>query len=218
MTAMTTVSPSRLRELIQERAVLAPVTVDQYHQMLEAGVYTSGDPFELLDGIVVHKDRSTRGENPMTVGLEHVWVVSKLLKLDSKLRRLGCHIRVQQPVTLPPYDEPEPDGAIVRGTEDDYLNAHPEARDVASIIEVADSSLERDRTRKYRIYAKSGIPQYVIINLPDRVIEVFTQPSKARGRYGHRRVLESLARQRVEFALPRNNSLAVPVRQVLPHP
>lgn len=205
---------AQLRELVDERTVLLPLTVEQYHQMLATGILVGGDPYELLDGHIFHKDRSAAGEDPMSVGHEHTWVVQKLNRLNPKLEKLGCHMRTQVPVTLPPYDEPEPDGSVAFGTEDDYVGRHPGAADVTCVIEVADSSLRRDRTTKLRIYANSGIAQYVIINLPDRIIEVYTHPRKGRGRYGPAVTLGPAD----TLALPtaKGKTLAVRVRDLLP--
>lgn len=123
-------------------------------------------------------------------------------------------MRTQAPVTYPPYDEPEPDGAIALGTFEDYREHHPGEGQVLCAIEVADSSLYRDRTTKLRIYANSGIGQYVIINLPDGVVEVYTQPVVGKGRYAQSTTLSP--RQRVEFPAARGKRLSVPVRSLLP--
>lgn len=205
-----------LHELVDERTVLKRLTVEQYHRMIESGILTSGEPYELLDGCVVRKDRSAAGGDPMMVGHEHAWVISRLTKLDPKLMRLGCYVRIQLPVSLPPYDEPEPDAAIILGTEDDYRGRHPGAGDVTCVIEAADSSLRRDRTTKLRIYANSGIARYVIINLPDRVIEVYTEPQAGKGRYGQSLTLAPGRGQRVEFPAARGKQLTVPVQSLLP--
>jgi Uma2 family endonuclease len=77
--------------------------------------------------------------------------------------------------------EPEPDTTIVRGDEGLYRMRHPGPEDTAVAIEVSSSSLGRDRNDKARIYARAGIPVYWIVNVVDRVIEVFTQPSGPSG-------------------------------------
>ena len=146
------------------------LTVDQYHRMIKDGILEEGIPVELLDGRLEWKDRSATGADPMTVGLEHTWVVQTIQDLAPKLRRFGCSVRVQQPITLPPHHEPEPDAAIVRGARDDYRGRHPGREDILCLIEVADSSLTHDRTKKLRIYANSGVALYFIFNLPDRVV------------------------------------------------
>lgn len=208
---MTAVS---FHELLDERTQLISLTVKQYHQMIAGGILAEGEPFELIDGKVIHKDRSTTGEDSITVGYDHAWVVKKLAALGGKLERLGCHMQTQQPLTLPPYNEPEPDGAIIIGQIEDYRERHPKAQDVLCVIEVADASLRRDRTTKQRIYANSGIGQYVLINLPERTVEVYTEPLAGSGRYSRS---ETLAlRQSIAFPAARGKELSVPARRLLP--
>jgi Uma2 family endonuclease len=203
-----------LTELIDERTILYPLTIEQYHWMITHGIMPEGEPYELLDGHLVRKDRSAVGEDPMTVGHDHTFVVQFLERLDRRLEPRGCHMRCQQPVSLPPYDEPEPDGAIIRGQWDDYRKRHPGAKDVLCVIEVADASLKRDRTTKLRIYATAGIPTYLIINLPERCVEVYTQPRRRAGRYGRPTVLPP--EQEVEFPTAAGEPLRVAVKELLP--
>lgn len=207
-------SGADLKELLEDRAHVMPLTVDQYHRMIDGGIIEEGEPYELLNGWVVHKDRSAAGEDPMTVGNQHAWAVKNLAKLSRKLERLGCHMQTQQPVSLPPYDEPEPDGAIIVGAEDDYRDRHPAAADATCVIEVADASLNRDRKVKLRTYAEAGIEQYVIVNLVDRVCEVHTQPLMEKGCYERSEVLTP--GKSVRFRTASTKSLAIPVRQLLP--
>jgi len=144
--------------------------------MIKAGIVHEGAPIELIDGVLVHKDRSASGEDPMSIGKEHSLVVSLLAKLDADLAPHGCHMRTQNPLSLPPHDEPEPDGVILRGQPRAYTDRVPEAGDAGSVIEVADSSLAYDRKTKLALYARAGIAQYVIVNLSGRCIEVYEQP------------------------------------------
>jgi hypothetical protein len=190
-----------------------PLTVDQYHRMIGAGILREGEPIHLRDGFLVRKDRSKVGDDPMTVGPDHALAVKKLIPLDARLRRLGCHLQIEQPVTLPPDNEPEPDGAIVRGRPEDYRGRHPGAGDLLCTIEVADSSLHEDRVTMQRIYADHGIPQYVLVNLIERVVEVYTRPLVGQGRYAQVDILR--LRQRVEFHTG-GRPLVVPVRSLLP--
>jgi Uma2 family endonuclease len=200
-------------ELPGERQILYALTVGQYHQMVTEGILPEGEPFELIYGQVTRKDRSAAGADAMTVGDQHIWCVKRLAKLSRRLEALGCHMQTQQPVTLPPYNEPEPDGAIVIGSEDDYLDHKPGAADVTCVIEVADSSLKYDRVVKQRVYARSGILMYFIFNLQERLIEVYTEPLKT-GRY---RKSERLAPgATVSFPAPGGRRLSVPVRRLLP--
>jgi Uma2 family endonuclease len=177
------------QELLDPRTRLRPLTTDQYHQMIRDGVLEEGEPYELLDGHIVRKDRSKEGEDPMTVGYDHAWVIRKLTRLGRQLEPFGYYMQVQLPITLAPDHEPEPDGAIVKGTEDDYRHRHPSAADILCVIEVADASLRRDRTTKQRIYADAGIEDYILINRPQRTIEVYTQPQVGHGRYGQSNTL-----------------------------
>jgi Uma2 family endonuclease len=190
------------------------LTVDQYHRMIQQGILEEGQPAELLDGYLTIKIRSTAGEDPMTVGLRHAVCVKKLAKLARRLEPLGCDIQTQQPVTLPPFDEPEPDGAIVIGRSESYTDHHPKATDLLCVIEVADESLKRDRGYKQQIYADSGIPQYVIANLQDNVVEVYTDPIKGKGRYGTTVTLGM--KESITFKLRGAKELRVSVRSIMP--
>jgi len=141
------------------------LTVSQYHGMVEQGILTEGEPFELIDGQVVRKDRSAKGEDSMTVGHRHALTIQKLAGLSRSIEKFGCHVRTQLPVTIKPHNEPEPDAAFIVGRAEDYRSRHPGPKDALCIVEVADSSLQYDRTVKLRVYAGAGIPRYVIINL-----------------------------------------------------
>jgi Uma2 family endonuclease len=203
----------RARDLLNTPGPVVGLTVEQYHRMIEGGILESGAPIELLDGFLVHKDRAKAGEDPMTVGLDHIWAVENLPEVLAGVRAAGFYVRTQQPITLPPDGEPEPDGAIVRGTKDDYRKRKPLAGDVACVIEVADSSLDRDRGTKQRIYADAGIGQYVIINLVERVVEVYERPLAGSGRYADVRRLRGT--ERVAFSAGGTN-VEVEAARLLP--
>ena len=144
--------------------------------MIKAGIVHEGASVELIDGVLVHKDRSAAGEDPMSIGKDHRLVVSLLGELDAELARRGCHMQTQNPLSLPPYDEPEPDGAILRGRPRAYTDRVPGAADVGAVIEVSDSSLAYDRKTKLALYARADIAQYLIVNLSGRCIELYEQP------------------------------------------
>lgn len=204
---------TRLEEQVEIALDYRPLTVDQYVAMFDAGILTGEDNVELLDGLIVERDRSRRGDDPMSVGDEHIWCVKKLNKLDRKLEKLGCHMQTQDPVVLTASDSPQPDGAILIGSADDYLKRKAGPSDMLCVIEVADSSLHTDRTRKLSLYAEAGLKVYVIINLPDRVIEVYTDPFPSDGRYG---TLSTLRAGTLYLATASGKPLAVPVRSLLP--
>jgi len=183
-------SPPILEQALAGRVRLAPLTVDQYHRMIETGILPEGAPLELLDGMLVAKDRSAAGGDPMTMGERHSLVVKQILLVTGSLSRYGCHLQSQSPIRFQPENEPEPDGAVVRGKPRDYSDRHPGPGDVLVVIEVADSSLAEDRTVKQRVYANAGIPQYVLVNIPDQQIELHEQPVAGEGRYGRVTVLK----------------------------
>ena len=162
------------------------LTVDQYEFLIEQGRLPENPGTELIDGQIIWKDRSHAGEDPMSVGTLHVYVIDSLGEVDNDLRRAAggrAYIRLQAPVALPPSHEPEPDGAVVRGTRADYLRLHPRPDDILCAIEVSDSSLEYDRTVKLAAYAAAGVAVYLIVNIPDRILERYADPRPVSGAY-----------------------------------
>src|SRR5262249_30174323 len=91
----------------------------------------------------------------------------------------GWTWQIESPVRIPDFDEPAPDLAILRGSDEDFEARTPEAVNVGLGIEVSESTLDRDRGEKLLAYAKGGIPVYWIVNLVDRQIEVYTNPGPA---------------------------------------
>ena len=194
-----------------ENGEIVPLTVEQYHGMIAAGILAEGEPIELLDGLLV---RRSRGEG-MTTHPQHALAVSKLtMLLVAAVGGFRCHVRVQSPLTLPPRDEPEPDLAIIAGLPVDFADRHPGPAAVTCVIEVAGTSLERDRTVKQRIYATAGIPQYIIVNLLQSRVEVFEKPDSARGRY--RWSAELAGDKESALLLPENRRLTVAIADCLP--
>jgi Uma2 family endonuclease len=179
---------SQFQELISSAAMVG-LTLDQYIRMIDAGILPEGEPVELLDGFLVRKDRSKAGEYPKTVGFDHIWAVQNLVRVLDDVQSHDCHLSLQQPLGLSPASAPEPDGAIIRGTLDDYRARYPSAVDAPCVIEVSDSSLQFDRVTKRRIYSEAGIEQYVLINLVDRLVEVFSSPVVGGGRYRDEAIL-----------------------------
>jgi Uma2 family endonuclease len=148
-------------------ASMARFSVARYQRMIEAGILTSEDKVELLENYVVLK----MPRNPPHDGTLDLVKAAIPPRTPS-----GWFSRVQQTVVLSD-SQPEPDFALVRGTPRSYLTRHPGPADVGLVVEVADSSLLRDQRDKTRIYARGAITNYWIVNLVDRRIEVYTQPS-----------------------------------------
>lgn len=170
---------------------LVPITVDQLQQMIQAGILHDGDPIELIDGLLVRKDRSAQGENVMTHNPRHALLVKRLQRLLMvPTESAGWHVQIQLPVTLNNINAPEPDIAVVQGTEENYADRHPGPADLLLVIEVADSSLSTDRSTKQRLYATAGVAQYWLINLPESQVEVYNGPDSATGKFVHQTILK----------------------------
>lgn len=143
------------------------LSVEQYHQMIESGILTDDDPVELLEGWLVTK----MPKNP-----PHRLSTQLTREAIARLLPADYYVEDQEPITILD-SEPEPDISVVRGQRRDYSNRHPSAEDVALVIEVSDTTLQRDRTIKKQVYARANVVEYWIINLPERQIEVHTIPS-----------------------------------------
>lgn len=143
------------------------LSVSQYHHMIAAGILTDDDPVELLEGWLITR----MPKNP-----SHRLVTQLTRETLAQLLPAGWYVDAQEPITMED-SEPEPDLVIVRGERRRYTDRHPGAADVAVVVEVSDTTLQRDRTLKQRLYARGSIPIYWIINLVERKIEVYTQPS-----------------------------------------
>jgi len=142
-------------------------TVDEYHRLIEIGLLTEDDPVELLDGWIVWK---MPHNPPHDTALELT---------DEQIRPhlpADRRLRIQCPVTIG-ESEPEPDVAVVRGQPRDRQGRHPGPHDLDLLVEVADTTLTRDRNDKGRFYAAGSIMAYWIVNLVDRQIEVYSDPT-----------------------------------------
>jgi Uma2 family endonuclease len=143
------------------------LSVEQYHAIIRAGVFDDDDPIELLEGWLVEK-MPKKPPHSVATGL-----VSDAL---AALLPPGWHLISQEPITTDDR-EPEPDIGAVRGKRRDYADRHRRPKVVEVIVEVADTTLARDRGVKKTIYARAGIPTYWIVNLVDRSLEVYADPT-----------------------------------------
>jgi Uma2 family endonuclease len=203
-----------VQELAAHPELVYRHTVEEYHEMIANGSVVEGEPFELLDGQVVRKIRSAHWEDITTVGVEHALIVGRLARMTTLFEPHGCHIRSQQPITMPPRDEPEPDAAVVRGALEDYTTRHPYPADVLCIIEVADSSLPRDRGYKLQRYAEAGVPMYVIVNLIDRVIEAYESPAFDGGTGTYAVVRKHVRGESLQLPTITGEAIVVPVERM----
>jgi Uma2 family endonuclease len=133
-----------------------------------------GERIELLDGLLVVREPQ---HSPHATGVR---LVQKALERDLGA---GWDVRAQMPFALDDDSEPEPDVVVVPGSPRDYLAAHPSR--CALLVEVAGSSLLFDRRKKASLYARAKIADYWIVNLRERVVEVYRQPRRsARATFG----------------------------------
>jgi Uma2 family endonuclease len=146
------------------------LSVDEYHRMIEVGILTDEDKVELLDGAIFEMSPE---------GPPHALVIARLARfvIAALLDDPSLLVRVGSPVTLRPRSEPEPDIAVV-DTADATWRAHPQRAHL--LIEVAHSSLRKDRTRKARIYATAGVPEYWVVDLGGLCVHVHRAPSAER--------------------------------------
>lgn len=150
--------------------------------LLRLGIIPEDATTELLDGLIVLKDRSARGEDPRMIGKDHTTCVEQFSDLRSRITDARRHVRTQQPLVCSETHVPEPDFMVIRGTLKDY-DDRPMAVDAYCVVEVADSSYERDAGPKLRAYAAAGVRQYVIVDLRNRTAEVYLNPDVAAGTY-----------------------------------
>lgn len=161
------ITPPPVSALPFAGASLRKFTVDEYHEMIRTGILKEGDPVELLQGYLVLK----MARNP-----EHDGPMDLFEGAIGAMIPAGWFLRIQRAITLG-ESEPEPDYALVRGTRRDYLARHPEPKEIGIVVEISNTSLQRDRSEKSLIYALAGIPIYWVVNVEDRKIEVFSNPS-----------------------------------------
>jgi len=153
------------------------LSIEQYHLMIETGILEEDAKLELLEGLLIAK-MTKNPRHRLSTGLLQDGLLSLLPP--------NYHLNLQEPVTLK-NSEPEPDLAVIYGQRLDYR--HPDAASIELVIEVADTSIERDRTIKQRIYANAGIPIYWILNLGDRQLEIYTQPNPEESMYKECQIL-----------------------------
>lgn len=166
-----------LEEAAKMGEMFEPITVDFLMTLTESGCIREGEPIELIEGILVRKDRRDQEGDIMNVGTRHTTVLSNLEALfDPMLTNLNAFRRSQSPIQLGKLSMPEPDLTILRGGRHDYAQQHPQPIDMLICVELADSSLSFDRNTKKQLYASHNIPEYWIVDLRKLQIEQYQEP------------------------------------------
>lgn len=162
-----------LEKLVEGKKVVAVadlrlLSVQDYHRMVEAGVLAADERVELIAGQLYKMAAKGTAHSAAMTRIERA--------LQPRLRNRAL-LRFQDPVQLDDYSEPEPDVAIVRVEPFDYEDHHPTPSEIYWLIEVADITLKRDRELKAPAYARSGIPEYWILDVNQRQLYIFRSPT-----------------------------------------
>lgn len=142
-------------------------TADEYHRMSEAGILTEDDRVELIDGEILRMS---------PIGSRHIGCVNRLNALFSDRVGKLAIVSIQNLIHIDDYSEPEPDVALLKPRADFYSQSLATAEEVLLIIEVADTSVEYDRYVKLPVYARAGIPEVWIVDVPGAGVEINTEP------------------------------------------
>ena len=154
--------------------------VEDFRRMTEVGILPEESGWEIIDGYLIDK---------MSIGSRHASTVKRLNRKLSLLIGDRAIISVQDPIHIDEYNEPEPDIALLNLREDFYAESHPTLEEVLLVIEVADSTVEADRTIKKTLYAEAGIAEFWLVNLKENTVERYSSPKN--GNYRLAEILES---------------------------
>ncbi|MGM0576181.1 MAG: Uma2 family endonuclease [Myxococcota bacterium] len=169
-----TLQPTTTGHLPRKR----PLSVDEYHRMVEAGVLSPDERVELIEGELFEMSPH---------GPPHASILALLNQSLVRQTPEGWTVRPQLPLTVDDHSEPEPDLAVVADDAADWREVHPAT--AALVVEVADSSLALDRD-KARLYARAGVGEYWLVDVAGRAVEVYRDPDPKAERY---RTMETLS-------------------------
>jgi Uma2 family endonuclease len=142
---------------------IAKWTIEQYHELVATGILDDRR-VELLAGDIVEMAPE---------GMPHAVYCGRTVEYLREMLRDRAKVRETHPITLPNNSEPEPDVAIVRSPDTQYLAHHPYPEDIFWLIEYSDTTLAKDLNAKQRIYAQAGILEYWVVNLQASELIVF---------------------------------------------
>ena len=150
--------------------------VDAYYRMAEVGLFPEPRRVELIEGDVI---------DMVPIGSRHASRTNRLMRFFAQAAADGSvSLTVRMPLRLDAWNEPQPDLMLLRPRSDDYADRHPSAADVLLLVEVSDSSLAYDRNTKLALYARFGVPEVWIVDIPGGALEVYRAPED--GAYAHR--------------------------------
>jgi len=155
------------------------ITVEEYYRMAEIGLLAPDARVELIEGEII---------DMVPQGVAHATVIRRLDRILHSAAGGRAIVSTQLPLRLDRFSEPEPDFTLLRWREDEYATAHPTPADTLLAIEVSQSSLRYDRSRKLPLYAQHGIPEVWIVDVAKPLLYTFdspqvSDPSGARAQY-----------------------------------
>ena len=182
-------------------------TIDEYHRLVDLGFFTENDRLELIKGEII--DMAPK-RTPHSVCNSKLW--KQLYKLIDE----QGEIRVQEPITLLAHSEQEPDIVIAQKKADNYLSAHPTAKDIILVIEIADSTLKYDCEIKLALYAEAGINHYWIVNLVENNLEVYGNPFvDSKNKFGYKNKSIFLPNESIE--IPNFHDVVLELATIFPN-
>ena len=155
-------------------------TSEEFRCFAEAGVFDPQERLELIEGEIYRMSPQSR---------RHVLVVHRVRRALEAVFGAGHLILTHSPLHASPGSVPEPDVSVLEVSEEAYLSRDRD--DALLVVEVSETSLRFDRTRKAPLYAQSGIPEYWVVNLIEKVVEVYTDPDPANAEYRSIRLLRA---------------------------
>ena len=156
-------------------------TAEEFQRMGEAGIFRQDARLELIEGEIIEMS---------PIGSPHAACVKYLSGLLNRLFGGTLIVGVQDPVRLNDFSEPQPDVSLLRWRDDFYRAAHPAPADVLLLIEVADTTVVKDKTLKIPLYARAGIAEAWLVNIPEEKVEIYSDAADGAYRraevFGHR--------------------------------
>ena len=195
-----------MRAMASDETRTRRFTRAEYERLIALGLFQPDEAIELIGGELMVAEPQ---------GPAHYTAIVKTARALQAAFGAGWYVRTEGPIGLADDSEPEPDVAVVPGAPDDYSRAHP-SRPLLT-VEVADTSLAADRHHKGSLYARAGLADYWVLNLVDRVLEVYREPvadptAPFGWRYARSEVLDASSRV-TPLAAP---GASLPVSQLLP--
>ena len=147
---------------------LRSFTVKEYDSLINAGFFDKNDSLELLNGVIIEK---------MPKGAKHSSGTYQAARIFFKLLDDKAVVRVQDPIWLDEFSEPEPDIVLAEHPFQNYFDNHPIPSQIFLILEISDTTLNFDRNAKSLAYARAGIRQYLLLNINEKTLEDYREPN-----------------------------------------